>query len=60
VLPAVALDPRPRRALVSTWRDTYNGIPHAPTLARLATRCQQVVSTLDHENDLFVEMKFPG
>jgi beta-lactamase superfamily II metal-dependent hydrolase len=37
ILPAVPPDNRPRQAVISTWRDTYGGIPHTPTNTRLAT-----------------------
>lgn len=37
----------------------YPGIPHSPTNARLAERAT-VHSTLDHRDDLFYEVRFPG
>lgn len=59
ILPAIPADDRPRHAVISTWNDTYPGIPHPPTNARLAERTT-VHSTLDHLGDLFYELNFPG
>jgi beta-lactamase superfamily II metal-dependent hydrolase len=36
---------RRRIALVSTCEHTYGGVPHAPTIERLETRCDEVVNT---------------
>ena len=35
ILPKKAPDKKPRRALISTWRNTYNGIPNDPTNKKL-------------------------
>ena len=59
ILPAAAPDPRPRNAAISTWIDTYSGIPHSPTNTRLETRVA-LQSTLDHKEKLFYEISFPG
>ena len=59
ILPEVAPDDRPRHAVISTWQDTYNGIPHNPTTTRLAARAT-LHSTLDHADDLFYDITFPG
>ncbi len=59
ILPEVPPDARERRTAVSTWRDTYSGIPHAPTDARLASRCT-LHSTLDDPDAPFYELEFPG
>ncbi len=59
ILPAAAPDALPRRAAISTWTDTYSGIPHTPTNTRLASRAD-LRSTLDHPDDLFYELEFPG
>ncbi|MGU3497628.1 hypothetical protein [Mycobacterium sp. C31M] len=59
ILPETAPDDRPRHAVISTWQDTYNGIPHNPTNARLAARAT-LHSTLDHADDLFYDVTFPG
>lgn len=52
--------PVPERpvAAVSTCLDTYNEVPHEPTLAELAARCSAVVSTVDGPlfQDIFVEV----
>jgi hypothetical protein len=58
-LPAAPPDNRTREAVISTWEDTYPGIPHAPTNTRLAERAT-VHSTLDHRDDLFYEVTFAG
>jgi len=59
ILPAAPPDNRTREAVISTWEDTYPGIPHAPTNTRLAERAT-VHSTLDHRDDLFYEVTFAG
>ncbi len=59
ILPAASPDGRPRHSVISTWVDTYPGIPHAPTNTRLATRTT-VHSTLDRRDDLFYEVALPG
>ena len=59
ILPATPPDARPRHAVISTWTDTYSGIPDAPTNARLAGRAT-LHSTLDHRDALFYEVAFPG
>jgi beta-lactamase superfamily II metal-dependent hydrolase len=59
ILPAAPPDNRPRHAVISTWEDTYSGIPHPPTNSRLAERAT-VRSTLDQPDDLSYEVNFPG
>jgi beta-lactamase superfamily II metal-dependent hydrolase len=59
ILPTAPPDNRPRHAVISTWEDTYPGIPHPPTNNRLAERAT-VHSTLDQPGDLCYEVKFPG
>jgi beta-lactamase superfamily II metal-dependent hydrolase len=59
ILPEVALDDRERHAVISTWTNTYGGIPHTPTNKRLMERAT-LQSTLDHKDDLFYEVTFPG
>jgi beta-lactamase superfamily II metal-dependent hydrolase len=59
ILPATPPDNRTRQAVISTWDDTYPGIPHSPTNARLAERAT-LHSTLDHRDDLFYEVTFAG
>lgn len=59
ILPAVPPDNRPRQAVISTWEDTYPGIPHTPTSTRLAERTT-VHSTLDKRDELFYEVTFPA
>lgn len=59
ILPATPSDGRVRHSVISTWVDTYPGIPHSATNVRLATRTT-VHSTLDRRDDLFYEVTFPG
>jgi beta-lactamase superfamily II metal-dependent hydrolase len=59
ILPAAPPDNRPRHAVISTWEDTYSGIPHPPTNSRLAERAT-VLSTLDRPDEPFYEVNFPG
>jgi beta-lactamase superfamily II metal-dependent hydrolase len=59
ILPSAAPDQRGRHAAISTWTDTYSGIPHSPTNLRLSERAS-LQSTLDHRDDLFYELSFPG
>jgi beta-lactamase superfamily II metal-dependent hydrolase len=59
ILPATSSDGRPRHSVISTWVDTYPGIPHSPTNARLATRTK-VHSTLDQRDEPFYEVALPG
>jgi beta-lactamase superfamily II metal-dependent hydrolase len=59
LLPAHPADGRPRTAAISTWTDTYSGIPHAPTNVRLGSRCT-LLSTLDDTQRLFYEVSFEG
>jgi beta-lactamase superfamily II metal-dependent hydrolase len=58
ILPAVRPDGRDRRAVISTWVDTYPGIPHSPTNTRLTERVT-LTSTVDKPDDLFYEVTFP-
>jgi hypothetical protein len=59
ILPAQAPDRRKRRAAISTWTDTYAGIPHTPTNSRLKSRTT-LHSTLDDPDKLFIDLKFQG
>lgn len=58
ILPPTAPADRNRIAAVSTWTDTYSGIPHAPTDQRIASRCE-LFSTLDSPADLYFDLEFP-
>lgn len=58
VLPTTPGDGRPRRAAISTWDETYSGIPHPPTNARLAARCE-LRSNLDAPDALYFDVEFP-
>lgn len=59
ILPAVPPDNRQRIAAISTWTETYSGIPHTPTNTRLSSRAE-LHSILDDPNKLFMEFSFAG
>lgn len=59
ILPDAPNPTRPRRAAISTWRETYNGIPHEDTNNRLRSRAQ-LLTTLDDPDALFYEVEFEG
>ncbi|MGH8923611.1 MAG: ComEC/Rec2 family competence protein [Acidimicrobiia bacterium] len=59
LLPKKPSDNRKRRAAVSTWTETYGGIPHTPTDNRLKSRAA-LFSTLDDQTALFFELEFKG
>lgn len=49
-----------RCAAISTWTETYGGIPHKPTNTRLSSRCE-LRSTLDAPDKLFYDVEIrPG
>jgi beta-lactamase superfamily II metal-dependent hydrolase len=45
VLPKQPHDDKPRSAILSTWPDTYNGVPDEPTVARIADRVDVLRTT---------------
>jgi len=57
IFPDPAPDARPRTAAISTWTETYSGIPHTPTNTRLASRAK-LHSILDDPDELFMEFTF--
>jgi len=59
ILPAASHDGRNRLAAVSTWTDTYSGIPHTPTDERIKQRAE-LFSILDDKDELFFDLEFPG
>lgn len=59
ILPVEPTDTKKRMAAVSTWTNTYPGIPHAATDERLKSRCEYH-TTLDDTDKLFYELEFPG
>jgi hypothetical protein len=60
LLPLPAPDGRPRRAVVSTFHDTYPGVPDPPTLKRIAERTD-LTSTMDlPPGQLYVDFTFPS
>jgi beta-lactamase superfamily II metal-dependent hydrolase len=59
ILPPRPLDRRQRHAAISTWEETYSGIPHPPTNRRLAERCE-VHTTLDAPGRLYYDVPFEG
>jgi hypothetical protein len=58
ILPQQPPDTRDRSAAVSTWTNTYNGIPSVPTDQRLKSRCDYH-TTIDDPQKLFYELEFP-
>ena len=60
LLPLVRSDPRPRYALVSTWPETYAGVPDALTMRRLARRVDRVVSTRSARSGGCVTIELDG
>jgi beta-lactamase superfamily II metal-dependent hydrolase len=59
LLPANPGDGRARTAAISTWIETYSGIPHEPTSTRLGSRCE-LHSTLDDQDSLYYDLTFEG
>ena len=59
ILPETPSDDKARYAAISTWTDTYSGIPHSLTNSRLATRAK-VKSTVDKPNSLYIDFTFEG
>ncbi|HUF39193.1 MAG TPA: hypothetical protein VMN57_11780 [Anaerolineales bacterium] len=59
VLPMKNPDGRERTALVSTCEGSYNGVPHAPTIERLETRVDRVLSTESVAPGEAVRISFP-
>lgn len=58
----VASDGRPRYAVVSTYPDTYSGVPDGETLVELRKRCT-LLSTKDDVEDkghLYIDLAFDG
>ena len=58
ILPIHPRDSRQRTALVSTCRDTYNGVPDEDTLARLERRVDTLVKTTQAVVGSAVEIRF--
>ena len=52
------LDRTKRKAFISTWTDTYGGIPHDETNQRLLARCV-LCSMLDDMNVPYLDATFP-
>jgi beta-lactamase superfamily II metal-dependent hydrolase len=59
LLPKKPSDKRKRVAAISSWTETYSGIPHEPTNERLKSRCQ-FFSTLDDTQASHYEISFAG
>lgn len=59
ILPASPRDRRKRHAAISTWTDTYSGIPDPDTDARIAARCT-LHTTLQDPSKPFFDVAFPG
>jgi beta-lactamase superfamily II metal-dependent hydrolase len=60
ILPLRRQGGRRRYALVSTWPDTYGGVPDEHTMDRLAARVDEVVSTRDVSSGTSVTIDFEG
>ena len=58
ILPLRRPDTRPRTALVSTCKDTYNGVPDNDTLLRLERRVDKLVQTREASVGSAVEIRF--
>jgi beta-lactamase superfamily II metal-dependent hydrolase len=59
ILPLNPADARPRTAVISTYTDTYPGIPHDPTNKKLKTRCT-LYTTLAKPTKPHVDLTFQG
>jgi hypothetical protein len=46
-----------RHAVISTWTDTYSGIPHQPTSVKLGRRCT-LHSILDDKSTPYIDTFF--
>jgi beta-lactamase superfamily II metal-dependent hydrolase len=59
IMPLDAKANKKRKAVISTWNDTYGGIPHSPTNARIACRCV-LSSILDpkHKGQPWIDTEF--
>ena len=60
ILPTNRHDGRPRYALLSTWPDTYGGVPDEHTVDRVAARVDHVVSTRDVASGASVTIDLEG
>jgi beta-lactamase superfamily II metal-dependent hydrolase len=60
ILPLKRPDLRPRTALVSTCKDTYNGVPDDNTLDKLRPRVDKLVQTTEVGVGAAVEITFEG
>ena len=61
ILPLVPPDRRRRQAAVSTWENTYSGVPDEATLRELKRRCQVKSTHLDLPADAFyLDFEFRG
>jgi beta-lactamase superfamily II metal-dependent hydrolase len=60
ILPLEPRDDRPRSALISTWPDTYSGVPDELTIRRLQSRVDGVYSTSSKPAGGYVEIAFAG
>lgn len=58
ILPEAAPADRNRLAAISTWTDTYSGIPHSATNERISSRCE-LFTTLDDKDELYFDLEFP-
>ncbi len=59
VLPKHDHDDRNRSAILSTWPETYNGVPDEPTVSRIADRVDRFRSTRSVTKGDGVTLEFP-
>ena len=59
ILPGEPHDGRPRRAVVSTYLDTYNNVPDEETLAEVRQHCE-LFSVLGLPDGDFLDIEFEG
>jgi beta-lactamase superfamily II metal-dependent hydrolase len=60
ILPPERMDDRMRWGLVSTYHDTYPGVPDDDTLDRISRRCDRVLRTTDLPDGGSWEIAFEG
>jgi hypothetical protein len=60
ILPVSRPDRRLRKAVLSTWPDTYSGVPDNLTVARIAERVDEVKTTRSVPLGESVVLDFPG
>jgi hypothetical protein len=59
VLPITSTDGRSRTGAVSTFVDTYNGVPDSDTLAEIGRRCK-LRDVRSEPDGIFIDIQIPG